>query len=297
VRTEEEMFQLILEIAKRDERIRAVYMNGSRANPTVPKDIFQDYDIVYVVTDVNSFVNDENWITRFGELLMVQEPEKMDDALGRVVNLSQNYGYLMLFTDGNRIDLHLQSIDFMLTNYKNDSLTRPLLDKDGCLPKIPLATDKDYWTKRPSEAEYFSCCNDFWWCLQNVAKGIWRDELPYAKQMFELVVRPRLDQMVAWWISMGYEFQISSGKMGKYFKKYLPGDYWEKYQNTYSDSNYENNWEALFTTCELFRTLAKDVANEHSFDYQFKDDVNMTRYLKSVRDLPIGVKQIFNKSV
>jgi aminoglycoside 6-adenylyltransferase len=297
VRTEVEMYQLILEIAKRDERIRAVYMNGSRANPTVPKDIFQDYDIVYVVTDVNSFVNDENWITRFGELLMVQEPEKMDEALGRVVNLSQNYGYLMLFTDGNRIDLHLQTIEYMLTNYKNDSLTIPLLDKDGCLPTIPLSTDSDYWTNRPSEAEYFSCCNDFWWCLQNVAKGIWRDELPYAKQMFEIVVRPRLDQMVAWWIGMGYEFQVSSGKMGKYFKKYLPGDYWEKYQNTYSDSNYENNWEALFTTCELFRTLAKDVANEHSFDYQFKDDVNMTRYLKSVRNLPIGAKQIFNESV
>ncbi|WP_047986026.1 aminoglycoside 6-adenylyltransferase [Ornithinibacillus californiensis] len=293
MRTEEEMFQLILGIAKRDERVRAVYMNGSRANPTVSKDIFQDYDIVYVVTNVDTFVNDKNWITQFGELLMVQEPEKMDDALGRVVNLSQNYGYLMLFTDGNRIDLHLQTKEFMLTNYRNDSLTIPLLDKDGCLPTISQATDKDYWTKRPSEAEYFSCCNDFWWCLQNVAKGIWRDELPYAKQMFELVIRPRLDQIVSWWIGMGYDFKISSGKMGKYFRRYLPSDYWEKYQNTYSDSNYEKNWEALFTTCELFRTLAKEVANELSFDYQYKDDINMTRYLKSVRNLPICAQQIF----
>lgn len=32
MRNEAQMYELILEIAKRDERIRAVYMNGSRMN-------------------------------------------------------------------------------------------------------------------------------------------------------------------------------------------------------------------------------------------------------------------------
>lgn len=41
MRTEKEMQELILNIAKQDERIRAVYMNGSRTNPNVPKDIFR----------------------------------------------------------------------------------------------------------------------------------------------------------------------------------------------------------------------------------------------------------------
>jgi aminoglycoside 6-adenylyltransferase len=45
MRTEQEMFDLILNIAKKDERIRAVFMNGSRTNPNAVKDIFQDYDI------------------------------------------------------------------------------------------------------------------------------------------------------------------------------------------------------------------------------------------------------------
>jgi len=42
MRTEKEMLDLILGVANRDSRIRAVYMNGSRANPNVKKDIFQD---------------------------------------------------------------------------------------------------------------------------------------------------------------------------------------------------------------------------------------------------------------
>lgn len=51
MRSEQEMFDLILNTAREDKRIRAVYMNGSRTNPNAPKDIFQDYDIVYVVRE------------------------------------------------------------------------------------------------------------------------------------------------------------------------------------------------------------------------------------------------------
>lgn len=62
MRTENEMYDLILGIAKNDDRIKAVYMNGSRTNEAVPKDIFQDYDIVYVVEDTKSFIEDKDWI-------------------------------------------------------------------------------------------------------------------------------------------------------------------------------------------------------------------------------------------
>ena len=33
MRSEEEMMHLILQVAKDDERVRAVYLNGSRTNP------------------------------------------------------------------------------------------------------------------------------------------------------------------------------------------------------------------------------------------------------------------------
>lgn len=64
VRTEKEMYDMLLQIAREDERIKAVYMNGSRTNKNVPKDIFQDYDIVYVVTDTKPFIDDKGWINR-----------------------------------------------------------------------------------------------------------------------------------------------------------------------------------------------------------------------------------------
>lgn len=293
MRSEKEMFDLIVGVAERDERIRAVYMNGSRTNANAPKDIFQDYDIVYVVTETGSFIKDEKWIKVFGDLLMLQEPDKMDYAIGMERDLERSYGYLMLFTDGNRIDLHIETKEAMIESYGNDKLTIPLLDKDTILPSIPAPTDIDYHVKKPSEALFVSNTNNFWWCLQNVAKGIWRDELPYAKLMFEYNTRSSLDQMVSWWIGTKYNFQLSTGKLGKYFKNYLPEPYWEMYLNTYSDDNYGHFWDSIVVTCDLFRMLAEDVSENLSFTYPVEDDKNMTQYLKHVRSLTTDAQGIY----
>jgi aminoglycoside 6-adenylyltransferase len=285
------MFDLILDVARNDERIRAVYMNGSRTNPHVPKDMFQDYDIVYVVTEIASFLQNPDWIRLFGDLLMMQEPDRMDQMRGIGKQVGRSYAYLMLFTDGNRIDLRLQTKEAMAAEYGRDKLTVPLLDKDNCLPPIPPPTDIDYRVKKPTEPQFVSCCNDFWWCLQNVAKGIWRDELPYAKHMFERVVRDNLDEMVSWWVGIRHDFHVSTGKMGKYFKTYLPEPYWEMYKRTYADGDYERMWDAVFVACDLFRTFAKAVAAHFGYRYAENDDANMTAYLRRVRELPGRTKE------
>jgi aminoglycoside 6-adenylyltransferase len=293
MRNEQEMMDLIINTAIEDERIRAVYMNGSRTNLNVPKDIFQDYDIVYVVTETSTFIEDENWIHLFGDLLMVQEPDKLDHGIGLDMNFERRYAYLMLFTDGNRIDLTLQTKETMLEVYGKDKLTIPLIDKDDFLPSIPSPSDIDYHVKKPTEGQFESCTNNFWWCLQNVAKGIWRDELPYAKLMFNYTTRESLDEMVNWWIGIEYDFQVSTGKMGKYFKKFLPESYWEMYQKTYSDGSYENIWNSVFITCELFRVLARDVAESLSYTYPADDDKNIMEYLHYVKKLPPDAKEIY----
>src|SRR6476620_665620 len=104
MRTEQEMLDLILETARCDERIRVVVMNGSRANPNAPRDPFQDFDIVYVVRDVAPFRHNLEWIKRFGELMILQMPEAMQDP---PPENDGSFTYLMLFSDGNRIDLTL----------------------------------------------------------------------------------------------------------------------------------------------------------------------------------------------
>ena len=79
MRSETTMYQLFLDIANADSRIRAVYLNGSRTNKNVPKDIFQDYDIVFVVTQTADFIREKHWIRKFGTVLYMQRPDEHPD--------------------------------------------------------------------------------------------------------------------------------------------------------------------------------------------------------------------------
>jgi aminoglycoside 6-adenylyltransferase len=290
MRNENEMMTLLLDVAKNDERIRAVVMNGSRANPNVPKDIFQDYDIVYVVNKIETFVENIGWIDVFGERIILQLPEDKKKTLLPPEN-NGAYNYLMLFKDGNRIDLTLVPLEKQKEIMGDDSLTIVLLDKNNIFPKIEKSNDEDYWGKRPTENTFDECCNEFWWVIQNAAKGIWRDELPYAKRMY-VFVRDMLDQMISWYVGMQYDYKISTGKMGKYFKKLLEKDLWDMYYKTYSDGDYEHFWESIFICCELFRITGIRVAEKMKFQYNSEEDKNMTKYLKEVRELPKDAKGI-----
>ena len=74
MRSEKQIYEMILNFAKSDERIRMVTLEGSRTNVNIPADDFQDYDITYFVTDIQSFTADDSWLNVFGERLIMQKP-------------------------------------------------------------------------------------------------------------------------------------------------------------------------------------------------------------------------------
>lgn len=279
MRGEKEMYRCLLDVAKRDPRVLAAYLNGSRADPEAPRDALQDYDVVYVVEHTAPFLAQPGWIDVFGPRLMLQEPDRLDAAQGLPVALEDFYGYLLLLADGNRIDLHLESRAHLLRHWGEDSLTVPLLDKAGLLAPLPQSSNAGYRPQPPTAPQYDACCNNFWWCTQNVGKGLWRGELPYAKGMLERPVREALDRMVCWWIGMRHAFAVHPGKMGKYFARYLPAMHWALYAATWSGPGPAESWRALGAACALFASLGREVGAHFGFAYPETDEANMRRYL------------------
>lgn len=282
MRTSDEIKSLITDIGISDDRIRAVLLNGSRANDNVIPDKYQDFDIVYVVTEIESFTSDHGWTNIFGDILIRQLPDEMDVGREPGVPESSGFGYLMLFKDGNRIDLTLLPKDKLKSNFHTDSLTVVWLDKDNIFPNINKSSDTDYLVKRPSEKEFLETCNEFWWTNTNVAKGLLRDEITYAKEMQETVVRPAFMKIIEWYIGAETNFSVSLGKAGKFMKNYLPGSLYDKILSTYSDHHPENNWKSLFAMTELFGHMAKIVAIKLKFPYNTDEEQNVLYYLRQV---------------
>jgi aminoglycoside 6-adenylyltransferase len=289
MRSEQAMLELIVNTARNDERIRAVIMNGSRANPNAPRDIFQDYDIVYIVTEVSSFKQAPNWIKQFGELMIMQLP---DDMLDPPPSNDDSFAYLMQFADGNRIDLTLYPIA-KLNEFGQDSLSLLLLDKDGLIKPFAPPSDSDYLPKPPTSKAYADCCNEFWWVCPYVAKGLWREEITYAKYLLDQSVREQLMKMLTWQIGVKTQFSQNPGKFGKYFKHYLEPELWDMLQRTYANASYNNTWEALDTMCKLFRLTAIRVAANFGFDYPQGDDERVSAHLNYVRLLPKNAKEMY----
>ncbi len=279
IRTEQEMMDLIIGTAKADERIRAVLLTGSRANPAVQKDCYQDFDIIYFVTDIAPFYNNPVWAeAQFGRMLITQMPEAMRYPTG-----DGSFNYLMLFPDGNRIDLSFQYTSYI----DNGEPAVVMLDKDsgkGYLPALPAPNDNNWHIKPPSPLFFYSCCNNFWWCLNNAAKGIARDELPYVMYMLNDIVRPELHDMINYYIGTQHGFEFSTGKCGKYFKRFMEPELYEQYIATYSGSSYTDIWDAVDIMCDLFHRLAVTVAEHFNFSYRQEEETGMRDYLRMIKE-------------
>ena len=64
--------------------------------------------------------------------------------------------------------------------------------------------------------------------------------------MLNEAVRSELHDMIGWYIGIQLGFNFSVGKTGKYFKRYLTPDLYAQYAATYSGSDYNDVWTAIF---------------------------------------------------
>ncbi len=158
MRAESEMYDIIIRTAESDDRVLAVYLKGSRANPNAHKDICQDFDIMYVVKETESFRTDLSWMEPFGKVILKQE---QDDAFGYGERFKiqdhydETYSRLLLFEDGNRIDIGVETLEAVQKGSNRNKLFVPLLDKTGCLPQLPPPTDEEFFTYPQSYEEGF----------------------------------------------------------------------------------------------------------------------------------------------
>ncbi len=288
MRSEQEMLELILHFAREHDDIRAVIMNGSRANPNIPRDPFQDYDIDCLVRSVAPFRNNPEIVRYFGDIMILQKPEDMEDPPPANEG---GYAYLMQFMDGNRIDLGFTPMEY-IRQYRGDTLTVVLLDKDNLMGDIPPSNEGGYLPARPTAKAFDDCCNEFWWLNVYVAKALWREELILAKHILDANMRPQLMKMLTWTFGLQTGFRVAPGKMGKRFRGVMGEELWALLERTYADARLENSWEALFAIGDLFRRVARPVATAFGSAYPEQDDANVCAYIRRIKELPRDAKTL-----
>ncbi len=280
-RTDAEMLRLILSFAREDARVRAVWMNGSRANPNAPKDGWQDFDVVFAVREMPSFLREDGWLDFFGERVMMQSRRDQIDAYeGGAPDFSGWFIYLMQFADGTRIDLSLIPAENAAREVLSDKMCVILLDKDGLLPEIPPATDADYCVSPPSALEFHCCVNEFRWiCCGNLVKGIARGELAYSHEMLDRYLRKELLKVLSWKAALLHG-PLNPGKYGKFLPRFLPAEDWTEFLTTYAGGDFDGVKRAVSAAWRLFSRISGEIAAACSFPLDRGEEERVRAYLE-----------------
>ena len=264
MRAETEMLNRILQIAK-TLQVKAIAMSGSRTNPKAPKDEFQDYDVVYVVDDLDNLTSDLSWLDQFGKRLIEQH-----------VLLDHRRLFLMLFEDGNRIDLTLCPKDYIQEWIDSETGFTVLEDPEHLFEPYSQNIER-YWINSATEKDFEKVCNEFWWVSAYVVKGICRNQIIYAIDHLYGICQQEFLKILAWQVASD-RGKIDIGKNYKHLFNYLPAEKEKEFSNLLDFSSIEKLTKSLFATMQLFHQEAQSLAQKMGFDYDKEVAEKMIEY-------------------
>ena len=264
MRTETEMLDVILKTAE-TLQVAAVAMSGSRTNSQAPQDEFQDYDVVYVVENLDELISDLSWLGQFGKRIIEQE-----------VRLGHRRLFLMLFEDGNRIDLTLCPKQQIQEWVDSEADYTVLKDDKGLFKSYP-PSPKRYWTNPASQTDFEKACNEFWWVSAYVVKGICRNQVIYATDHLYGICQQELLKLLAWQV-VADKGTVDVGKNYKYLFNYLPAEKEKEFSSLLDFASLDKIIQSLFATMELFHQEAQRLAQKLSFDYDKEVAEKMIEY-------------------
>ena len=266
MRIETEMFDVILQTAK-VLQVDAVAMSGSRTNPKAPKDEFQDYDVVYIVEDLDGLMADLSWLDQFGNRLIEQH-----NILGN------RRLYLMLFEDGNRIDLTLCPKDHIQEWVESEADFTVLEDTKGLFETYSPSPER-FWIHPASNSDFEKTCNEFWWVSAYVVKGICRNQLIYATDHLYGICQQELLKILAWQVASD-RGTVDIGKNYKYLFNCLLSEKEKEFSALLDFSSLDKITQSLFATMQLFHQEAQSLAQKMGFKYEKEVAEKMMRYAK-----------------
>ena len=264
MRAETEILDLILQTAQ-TLQVEAVAISGSRTDTKAPKDEFQDYDVVYVVDDFDNLTSDLSWFDYFGKRIIEQE-----------VVLDHRRLYLMLFEDGNRIDLTLCPKDHIQEWVDSEAGFTVLEDPEHLFEPYSQNLER-YWTSPASAIDFEKACNEFWWVSAYVVKGICRKQVIYATDHLYGICQQELLKVLSWQVA-SEKGAVDIGKNYKYLFNYFPTEKEKEFSNLLDFSNIEKITQSLFATMQLFHQEAQFFAHKMGFYYDKEVAEKMIQY-------------------
>lgn len=269
----EHILTRITQWATREEPIRAMILEGSRAAP-IPPDELADFDLSVFTRTHEPYTQNDDWLSTIGQV-WVAIPEEYEWHGETVLTR------LVIFKDGVKVDFSFVSVHELATLANSDDLDagyQVLLDKDGATEQFPQPTFSTKHTPLPPQQDFVNLVCEFWFEAYHVAKYLKREELWLVK-FRDWGAKELLLKMMEWQAQAQHGWAYNTAYLGKHMQAWVGPSIWQALHCTFAHFERDDSWASLLASMNLFRRLATDVAQRLGYPYPVDVDRNLTGFI------------------
>ncbi|GAB4185864.1 MAG: hypothetical protein Tsb0015_03190 [Simkaniaceae bacterium] len=241
-----------------EEVIRLALLTGSFADRSVTDEL-SDYDISLFCSDPRELIESDSWIKDIGDVWVVV-PEKYHLLEATIPTR------LVIFQGGKKVDFSFFSqdqLDILDTEGLPDAFHmgyEVLVDKDRLANKLPLPKFTGFREARPSEEEFHSLINEFWFEAYHVAKYLYRRDLWSVQFRLSGIYHSVLIKMICWNEAARHNWEYTTHPNGKQLKNWVGKDTWTAIHHIFPHFDAKEGWQSLRELLQLFIKLSHETS-------------------------------------
>lgn len=250
------IMEKMLSYAKESEMVQAMILFGSRARAVNAADQYSDYDIIFLVKDVDYFLNTDQWLNQIDKYyISFQEPTAAGGQERRVF-FKDSMDMDFLFYDvqvSERLAADPTIQSFFSRGY------RVLVDKidfKGAIERNKPSESPEETRAIFTEKEFINLANTFWFHSIWSVKKVLRGELWSAKCCIDGYMKDLLRQLLE-----GYSKAVNTKDFevwhdGRFFDSWVDDQVKEQLKTAYGTYDTEGILEALKNTMLIFSEVS-----------------------------------------
>lgn len=261
--------------------IQAATIVGSRARSIHSADEWSDLDLVVFASDATLYLRDPTWLNAFGTVIAA-----VAHSFGQ-----HDREWIALYADGTKLDAAFLSIDPVATPTLQTMLdafpypvvlqrgVRVLVDKTNASTELQLR--KIDVPSLPDQAKFAASINRMGLDAIKTAKFIRRHDLWRAKQVCDGDLKQHLLTLLEWHAAAQADPR-DIWYDGRFLAEWADREALSELPATFAAYEISDLRRALFATLELFRRLARDVAQRLDYPYPLQSDRAIDDLIRSM---------------
>lgn len=268
--------------------IHALAVVGSYAQTDRPADPYSDLDLLLVVDDPGRYLDDAGWLDAIAHpRITFTEPTALGIERERRVLFDGGLEVDFVFLPATLLDQLLAAPPGAPLRVAVASVLargcRVLFDRDGRLGRLvtELLGEPPPAPALPGPAAMDEFIQDFWYHAVWSARRLRRGELWAAHQCCDAYMKQLLLRMLEW-NSWARDPQVDTWHGGRFLEQWADARTLTHLRSAFARYDESAIWLALFTTMDLFRSLAEETCTRLGYLYPTDADQYATRLVEKL---------------